>query len=137
MAAAAATGGYDDGDRRASSRVIRLAAGGEVWRGGPAGTPVHRSGAIRLAPPSYRRAAAAGVRWTQSGVARYMGYYLGYYMGYYMGYGGPVGVSGWGGPAGTPVCCRRWERCFALRLDDSSTLPATTWAFDGHGLLLG
>ena len=87
-----------------------------------------------------------------------MGYYLGYYLGYYMGYyiwattcwastwwgcpppmcgEGPVGVSGWGGPAGTPVCCRRWERCFALRLDDSSTLPATTWAFDGHGLLLG
>ena len=31
-----------------------------------------------------------------------------------MGYGGPVGVSGWGGPAGTPVCCRRWERCFSL-----------------------
>ena len=58
----------------------------------------------------------------------YLGYYLGYYMGYYMGYGGPVGVSGWGGPADTPVCCRRWERCFALRLDDSSTLPATTWA---------
>ena len=55
----------------------------------------------------------------------------------YMGYGGPVGVSGWGGPAGTPVCCRRWEQCFALRLDDSSTLPATTWAFDDHGLLLG
>ena len=68
---------------------------------------------------------------------RLMGYYLGYYMGYYMGYGGPVGVSGWGGPAGTPVCCRRWERCFALRLDDSSTLPATTWVFDDHGLLLG
>ena len=62
---------------------------------------------------------------------------MGYYVGYYMGYGGPVGVSGWGGPAGTPVCCRRWERCFALRLDDSSTLPATTWAFDDHGLLLG
>ena len=60
VAAAAATGGYDDDDRRASSRVIRLAAGGDVWRGGPAGTPVHRSGAIRLAPPSYRRAAAAG-----------------------------------------------------------------------------
>ena len=72
-------------------------------------------------------------------VGYYMGYYMGYYVGYYMGYGGPVGVSGWGGPgpAGTPVCCRRWERCFALRLDDSSTLPATTWAFDDHGLLLG
>ena len=30
----------------------------------------------------------------------YVGYYMGYYVGYYMGYGGPVGVSGWGGPAG-------------------------------------
>ena len=45
-AAAAATGGYDDDDRQASSRVIRLAAGGDAWRGGPAGTPVHRSGAM-------------------------------------------------------------------------------------------
>ena len=35
--------------------------------------------------PPYRRAAAAGVRWTQSGVARYMGYYLGKLMGYYLG----------------------------------------------------
>ena len=49
-------------------------------------TPVTRCARCRLPPPSYRRAAAAGVRWTQSGVARYMGYYLGYYLGYYMGY---------------------------------------------------
>ena len=46
----------------------------------------HRLGATRLSPPPYRRDAAAGVRWTRSGVARYMGYYLGYYLGYYMGY---------------------------------------------------
>ena len=39
---------------------------------------------------------------------------------------GPVGMSGCGGPAVTPVCCRR---CF-LRLDDAFTLPVTTWAFN-------
>ena len=59
----------------------------------------------------------------------YLGYYLGYYMGYYMGYGGPVGVSGWGGPAGTPVCCRR---C-VMRLEDASTLPVTTRATAAEG----
>ena len=35
-------------------------------------------------------------------------------------------MSGCGGPAVTPVCCRR---CF-LRLDDAFTLPVTTWAFN-------
>ena len=45
----------------------------------------------------------------------------------------PVGMSGCGGPAVTPVCCRR---CF-LRLDDAFTLPVTTWAFNGHGQLPG
>ena len=54
---------------------------------------------------------------------------MGYYMGYYMGYGGPVGVSGWGGPAGAPVCCRR---C-VMRLEDASTLPVTTWATAAEG----
>ena len=77
-AAAAATGGYDDDDRQASSRVIRLAAGGDAWRGGPAGTPVHRSGAMcawRLHLP----AGCSGGR-TLDPVRRcplYMGYYLG------------------------------------------------------------
>ena len=48
-AVAAAASGYDDNDRRASSRVIRLAAGGDVWRWwtGPAGTPVCLSCASR------------------------------------------------------------------------------------------
>ena len=45
---------------------------------------------------------------------------------------GPVGMSGCGGPAVTPVC---YHRCF-LRLDDAFTLPVTTWAFD-DGQLLG
>ena len=71
---------------QANLSAIRLAAGGDAWSGGPAGTPVHQLGATRLSPPPYRRDAAAGVRWTRSGVARYMGYYLGYYLGYYMGY---------------------------------------------------
>ena len=77
-AAAAATGGYDDDDRQASSRVIRLAAGGDAWRGGPADTPVHRSGAMctwRLHLP----AGCSGGR-TLDPVRRcplYMGYYLG------------------------------------------------------------
>ena len=71
MAAATATGGYDDDDRRASSRVIRLAAGGDVkyGAGGPAGTPVHvgclRHGALHPAGGLQRRAAWA------------MGYFLG------------------------------------------------------------
>ena len=65
--------------RKRRRRVIRLAAGGDAWRGGPTGTPVHRSGAMcawRLLPTGglQRRAYTLD---PVAGVARYMGYYLG------------------------------------------------------------
>ena len=57
-AAAAAVSGYDGNGRRASSRVIRLAAGGDVWRwwaGGYAGLPV-----VRFTPTLHP---TGGLRW--------------------------------------------------------------------------
>ena len=46
--------------------------------------PVATSCACALTTSTYRRAAAAGVCWTRSGVARHMDYFLGK-MGYYLG----------------------------------------------------